>query len=114
MSIQGRPRARISKILAAALLTGGATATALTLATQLRAQTPPPAKRSSLRPSICESPRLDAGLKQLTGRKRREYKAARCGPPKILRDLRRRAEVRRPRSQTHADVLTVLTRSTYL
>jgi hypothetical protein len=43
MSIQGRPQARIPKVLAVALLTGGVTATALMLATQLRAQTPPPA-----------------------------------------------------------------------
>ena len=43
MSSQGRPNARIPKVLAAALLTGGISAAALMLATQLRAQTPPPA-----------------------------------------------------------------------
>lgn len=37
------PKARISKTLAAALLTGGISAAALMLATQLQAQTPPPA-----------------------------------------------------------------------
>ncbi len=43
MSSQGRPKARIPKVLAVALLTGGISAAALMLATQLRAQTPPPA-----------------------------------------------------------------------
>lgn len=43
MSTHGNSQGRISRILGAALLTGGVTAGALMLATQIRAQTPPPA-----------------------------------------------------------------------
>ena len=54
MSTQRRLHGRISKVLAAALLTGAVSASALMLATQLRAQTPTPAEPPA--PAAAPSP----------------------------------------------------------